>query len=89
VGYIVQASISKNLLPYQYKPNRTAKVVDEIFGEYKGIRYSSNGWICRIQCCPQSKPRRLLGHERRKFVDCIPKGMDIANSKTGGSFRIN
>ena len=65
---------------YKYHPTRSAKVVDEIFGEYTGI-LQTDGYAA-YNTAIKAKHAGCWAHARRKFVDYIPKGVDITDSKT-------
>ena len=70
---------NKPMSLYKYHPTRSAKVVEEILGKYSGYLQTdgyeaySHAWKAkRIGC---------WAHARRKWVDCIPKGVTGEGSK--------
>lgn len=64
---------------YKYHPTRSAKVVEELFGDYTGI-LQTDGYAA-YNAAINSKHAGCWAHARRKFVDCLPKGVDKTNSK--------
>lgn len=69
----------KPMFLYKYHPTRSAKVVEEILGEYTGYLQTdgyeayTHAWkATRIGC---------WAHARRKWIDCIPKGIKAEGSK--------
>ena len=71
---------SKPMALYKYHPTRSAKVVTEMLGDYGGYlqtdgyaAYSAAEKATRIGC---------WAHARRKWTDCIPKGINDKNSKS-------
>lgn len=64
---------------YKYHPTRSAKVVEEVLGKYTGYLQTdgyeayTHAWkATRIGC---------WAHTRRKWIDCIPKGIKAEGSK--------
>ena len=69
----------KPMFLYKYHATRSAKVVEEILGEYTGYLQTdgyeayTHAWkATRIGC---------WAHARRKWIDCIPKGIKAEGSK--------
>lgn len=70
---------SKPMSLYKYHPTRSAKVVEEVLGEYNGYLQTdgyeayAHAWkATRIGC---------WAHARRKWIDCLPKGIKTKGSK--------
>lgn len=70
---------SKPMALYQYHPTRSSIVVKDVIGDYAGFlqtdgyqAYNSAENAIHIGC---------WAHARRKFIDCLPKGIDDKNSK--------
>ena len=69
----------KQMSLYKYHPTRSAKVVEEVLGGYSGYLQTdgyeayTHAWkATRVGC---------WSHARRKWVDCIPKGIKVQGSK--------
>ena len=76
----------KPMFLYRYHPTRSAKVVEEILGEYTGYLQTdgyeayTHAWkATRIGC---------MAHARRKWIDCIPKGIKAEGSKAAEALSI-
>lgn len=76
----------KPMFLYKYHPTRSAKVVEEILGEYTGYLQTdgyeayTHAWkATRIGC---------MAHARRKWIDCIPKGIKAEGSKAAEALSI-
>lgn len=70
---------SKPMSLYKYHPTRSAKVVEEVLGEYNGYLQTdgyeayAHAWkATRIGC---------WAHARRKWIDCLPRGIKTKGSK--------
>ena len=71
---------------YKYHPTRSAKVVEDMLGDFAGYlqtdgysAYNSAERATRIGC---------WSHARRKWVDCLPKGIVDKNSKSAQAFEL-
>lgn len=71
---------------YKYHPTRSSAVVREFIGNYGGYlhtdgysAYNAASNATRIGC---------WAHARRKFVDCLPKGIEDKNSKAAKSLEL-
>ena len=71
---------------YKYHPTRSAKVVEEMLGNYSGFlqtggyaAYNSAAKATRIGC---------WSHARRKWVECLPKGIEDKSSKAAQAFEL-
>ena len=71
---------------YKYHPTRSAKVVDEVFGDYAGI-LQTDGYAA-YNAASNAKHAGCWAHARRKFVDCLPKGVDINDSKAAEALKL-
>ncbi len=71
---------------YKYHPTRSSAVVRECIGDYGGYlhtdgysAYNAAANATRIGC---------WAHARRKFVDCLPKGIEDKNSKAAQALEL-
>ena len=64
---------------YQFHPTRSAKVVEDLFGDYTGI-LQTEGYVV-YNVAAKAKHAGCWEYARRKFVDCLPKGVDKTNSR--------
>ncbi len=71
---------------YQYRPTRSKKVVEEIFGSYEGV-LQTDGYAA-YNAAEKTKHAGCWAHARRKFVDCLPKGVNETNSKAAEALEI-
>lgn len=76
----------KPMALYKYHPTRSAKVVEEMLGNYSGYlqtdgysAYNSADKATRIGC---------WSHARRKWVECLPKGIEDKSSKAARAFEL-
>ena len=76
----------KQMALYQYHPTRSSAVVRDVIGDYSGYlqtdgysAYNAAGQATHIGC---------WAHARRKFVDCLPKGIEDKNSKAAAALDI-
>lgn len=78
---------SKKLVAlYQYRPTRSGKVVEEVFGDYEGI-LQTDGYAA-YNAADKAKHAGCFAHARRKFVDCLPKDVDKTHSKAAEAFEL-
>ena len=71
---------------YLYHPTRSAKVVEDNLGSYSGYlqtdgysAYSAAVNAIRLGC---------WSHSRRKWIECLPKGIDDKNSKAAQALEL-
>lgn len=76
----------KHVALYRYRPTRSKKVVEDIFGNYEGI-LQADGYAA-YNAAEIAKHAGCCAHASRKFVDCLPKGVNEANSKTAEALEI-
>ena len=69
----------RKMVLYLYYPTRSAKVVEQVLGKYAGYlqtdgyaAYNAAVNVTRLGC---------WSHARRKWVECLPKGIEDKNSK--------
>lgn len=69
----------KPMALYKYHPTRSAKVVEDILGSYSGY-LQTDGYAAYTHA---AKANRIgcWAHARRKWVDCLPKGIEANGSK--------
>ena len=77
---------SHKMALYLYHPTRSAKVVKEVLGNYSGYlqtdgytAYSAAEKAIRVGC---------WAHARRKWIECLPKGIEDKNSKAAQALEL-
>ena len=71
---------------YKYHPTRSAKVVEDILGEYKGY-LQTDGYEAYTHAW-KAKRIGCWAHARRKWIDCLPKGINAEESKAGQALSV-
>lgn len=64
---------------YYYHATRSAKVVEQILGDYPG--YLQADGCASYNAAKEAIHIGCWAHARRKWTDCLPKGIDEKNSK--------
>ena len=64
---------------YLYHPTRSAKVVEDNLGSYTG--YLQTDGYAGYNAAANAVRLGCWSHARRKWVECLPKGIDNINSK--------
>ena len=64
---------------YLYHPTRSAKVVEDNLGSYSG--YLQTDGYAAYNAAANAVRSGCWAHARRKWVECLPKGIDNKNSK--------
>lgn len=64
---------------YQYHPTRSKAVVEDMLGKYCGYLHTDG--YAAYNAAEKSKHVGCWAHVRRKFLECIPKGVSTADSK--------
>lgn len=76
----------KQMALYQYHPTRSSAVVREVIGDYSG--YLQTDGYSAYNAADRATHIGCWAHARRKFVDCVPKGIDDKNSKAAAALDI-
>ena len=64
---------------YLYHPTRSAKVVEDVLGGYSG--YLQTDGYSAYNAAVNAMKLGCWSHARRKWVECLPKGIEDKNSK--------
>ena len=64
---------------YLYHPTRSAKVVEDVLGNYGG--YLQTDGYSAYNAAVNATRLGCWSHARRKWVECLPKGIEDKNSK--------
>ena len=76
----------KQMAVYYYHPTRAGKVVTDILGDYGGF-LQTDGYAA-YNAAEKSQHVGCWSHARRKFVDCLPKGVKRDNSKSAEALEL-
>lgn len=76
----------KQMALYQYHPTRSSAVVRDVIGDYSG--YLQTDGYSAYNAAEQATHIGCWAHARRKFVDCLPKGIEDKNSKAAAALDI-
>lgn len=71
---------------YLYHPTRSAKVVDDNLGSYSG--YLQTDGYSAYNAAVNAIRLGCWSHSRRKWIECLPKGIDDKNSKTAQALEL-
>lgn len=71
---------------YRYHATRSAKVVEKILGEYEG--YLQTDGYASYNAAVKAIRVGCWAHARRKWVECLPKGVDNKNSKAAQALEL-
>lgn len=71
---------------YLYHPTRSAKVVEEVLGGYSG--YLQTDGYSAYNAAVNAKRLGCWSHARRKWVECLPKGIEDKNSKAAQALEL-
>lgn len=71
---------------YKYHPTRSAKVVEEMLGNYSGF-LQTDGYSA-YNSATKATGIGCWAHARRKWVECLPKGIVDKNSKAAQAFEL-
>lgn len=77
---------SKPMSLYKYHPTRSAKVVESVLGDYKGY-LQTDGYESYTHAW-KAKRIGCWAHARRKWIDCLPKGIKAEGSKAAQALSI-
>lgn len=77
---------SKPMSLYKYHPTRSAKVVESVLGKYKGY-LQTDGYESYTHAW-EAKRIGCWAHARRKWIDCLPKGIKAEGSKAAQALSI-
>ena len=71
---------------YLYYPTRSAKVVEEVLGKYDG--YLQTDGYAAYNAAVNAIRLGCWSHARRKWVECLPKGIEDKNSKAAQALEL-
>ena len=71
---------------YLYRPTRSAKVVEEVLGDYSS--YLQTDGYSAYNAAVNATRLGCWSHARRKWVDCLPKGIEDKNSKAAQALEL-
>ena len=71
---------------YHYHPTRSVKVVEDNLGSYSG--YLQTDGYTAYNAAVNSTRLGCWSHARRKWVECLPKGIDDKNSKAAQALEL-
>lgn len=69
----------RKMVLYLYYPTRSAKVVEQVLGKYAG--YLQTDGYAAYNAAVNAIRLGCWSHARRKWVECLPKGIEDKNSK--------
>ena len=71
---------------YLFYPTRSAKVVEEVLGKYAG--YLQTDGYAAYNAAVNATRLGCWSHARRKWVECLPKGIEDKNSKAAQALEL-
>lgn len=71
---------------YLHRPTRSAKVVEEVLGGYSG--YLQTDGYAAYNAAVNATRLGCWSHTRRKWVECLPKGIEDKNSKAAQALEL-
>ncbi len=71
---------------YLHRPTRSAKVVEEVLGGYSG--YLQTDGYAAYNAAVNATRLGCWSHARRKWVECLPKGIENKNSKAAQALEL-
>lgn len=80
------ASSKKKMALYKYHPTRSSAVVRDMIGEYSG--YLQTDGYAAYNAADKAKHIGCWAHARRKFTDCLSKGIEDKGSKAKQALEI-
>ena len=69
----------RKMVLYLYYPTRSAKVVEQVLGKYAGYLHTDG--YAAYNAAVNAIRLGCWSHARRKWVECLPKGIEDKNSK--------
>lgn len=76
----------KKMALYKYHATRSSAVVRDVIGDYAG--YLQTDGYSAYNAAVKAKRIGCWAHAKRKFVDCLPKGIEDKNSKAAQALEI-
>ncbi|MDE5772430.1 MAG: IS66 family transposase [Ruminococcus sp.] len=77
----------RKMLLYYYHATQSGKVVEKIIGDYSGY-LQSDGYSAYNAAAKAIRVGCWGAHARRKFMDCLPKGVNDKNSKAAQALEL-
>lgn len=71
---------------YLYYPTRSEKVVEQVLGKYAG--YLQTDGYATYNAAVNATRLGCWSHARRKWVECLPKGIEDKNSKAAQALEL-